>query len=164
VRELSLQRSVVKNAKCERISIVHQAGKRRQDARKGKIKQPTKAQKKQPDWKCPVAEPVVRILTFKVEETEVVSNAPTGSLEPIVHVPEIFFSTDGWTDTFFLTKVDAQRGRPAAPSTSRAHEHVMMQSFAPHLNGSCDLCDPCAFISHVWSSFHGCAASLQSSA
>ena len=78
MRELSLQRSVVKNAKCERISIVHQAGKRRQDARKGKIKQPTKAQKKQPDWKCPVAEPVVRILTFEVEETEAVSNAPTG--------------------------------------------------------------------------------------
>jgi hypothetical protein len=79
MRELSLQRSVVKNAKCERISIVHQAGKRRQDARKGKIKRPTKAQKKQPDWKCPVAEPVVRILTFEVEETEAVSNAPTGS-------------------------------------------------------------------------------------
>jgi hypothetical protein len=33
VRELSLQRSVVKNAKCERISIVHQAGKRRQRAK-----------------------------------------------------------------------------------------------------------------------------------
>jgi hypothetical protein len=39
---------------------------------------------------------------------------------------------------------------------SRAHEHAIPQSVGPHLNVCCDLCYPCAFISHVWSPFHGC--------
>jgi hypothetical protein len=47
-------------------------------------------------------------------------------------------------------------GDPAAPRTSRAHEHSIPQSIGPHLNVCCDLCYPCAFISHVWSPFHGC--------
>ena len=65
---------------------------------------------------------------------------------------------------FLQAQGDAERGRPAAPWTSRAHKHAILQSFAPQVNVCRDLCDPCAIISHVWSPFHGCGASLQSMA
>ena len=35
-------------------------------------------------------------------------------------------------------------------------QHVAPQPLGPQANVCCDLCYPCAFISHVWSSFHGC--------
>jgi hypothetical protein len=65
---------------------------------------------------------------------------------------------------FLLAKVDAERGRSAAPYISRAHKHKISQSFGLQVNVCGDLCYQCAFISHVWSPFHGCGASLQSSA
>jgi hypothetical protein len=74
-------------------------------------------------------------------------------------------STDRWTDVFlhwFHWEFQRERGRCAAPHTSRAQKHVISQSLAPHVNVCCNLCYPCAFISHVWSPFRVCGASLQS--
>jgi hypothetical protein len=53
-------------------------------------------------------------------------------------------------------KVFAERGRSAAPHTSRTHRHAIRQSFGPQVNVWCDFCCPCAFLSHVCSPFHGC--------
>ena len=59
-----------------------------------------------------------------------------------------FFSTDGWTNLF------------SQKETTRAHSSASLWSFEPQANVCRDLGDPHAFISDVWSPFHGCGANL----
>ncbi len=40
--------------------------------------------------------------------------------------------------------------------TSRAHKYVIPKLLVPQVNVRGGSCYPCAFISHVWSPFHGC--------
>ena len=70
--------------------------------------------------------------------------------------------TDGRTDRHFVSFFDKGSGPYAAPHACRAHSHVTPQPFVPQTNILLRFCYPYAFISHVWTPFHGCRANLRS--
>lgn len=70
--------------------------------------------------------------------------------------------TDGRTDRYFVSFFDKGSGPYAAPHACRAHSHVTPQPFVPQTNILLRFCYPYAFISHVWTPFHGCRANLRS--
>jgi len=73
-----------------------------------------------------------------------------------------FWDLDGRMDRqrFSSTWLDEKREQSAGPRTSIAHPSASLRSLEPQVYVFDGFSDLCILISHVWSPFHGCGASV----